>query len=240
MHTLLDLRGNIPAFIRVTEAKVHEVNIMDELIPEPGSIYIMDRGFTDFARLYVLDQLFAVFVIRGKKNLQFRRVYSRQVDQVDKDAGIICDQIIRLTGFYASKDYPDQLRRIRYRDPKTGNVFTFLTNNTLYPALTIAELYRCRWQVELFFKWIKQHLRIKSFYGSSENAVKTQIWIAICVYVLIAIVRRKLKIEQNLYTILQILSITLFEKAPVLQTLMETDYTSQGVYKPNQLGLFDL
>jgi len=237
MHTLLDLRSNIPAFISVTEAKVHDVNILDELIPEPGSIYIMDRAYIDFARLYDLDQQLAVFVTRAKKNLQFRRLYSRPVD---KGAGLICDQTIRLTGFYTSKYFPDQLRRIRYRDPETGKVLTFLTNNTTLSALTIADLYRCRWQVELFFKWIKQHLRIKSFYGTSANAVKTQIWIAICVYVLIAILRKRLEIERDLYTILQILSITLFEKAPVRQSLMEMEYTSQGFGNPNQLGLFDL
>ncbi len=237
MHTLLDLRGNIPVFIKVTHAKVHDVNILDELIAEPGSIYIMDRAYIDFARLYTLDQQLAVFVTRAKKNFQFRRLYSHRVD---KSAGLICDQTIRLTGYYTSRDYPDQLRRIRYRDPETGKVLTFLTNNTTLSALTIAELYRCRWQVELFFKWIKQHLRIKSFYGTSANAVKTQIWIAISVYVLIAILRKRLEIERDLYTILQILSITLFEKAPIRQSLMETEYTSQGFGNPNQLGLFDL
>ena len=237
MHTLLDLRGNIPVFIRVSDGLVHDVNILDELIPEPGSIYIMDRGYTGFGRLYNLAQLQAVFIIRARKNLQFRRIYSRDVD---RSTGLICDQIIRLTGINTAKKYPDQLRRIRYRDHETGNVYTFLTNNTILPALTIAELYRCRWQVELFFKWIKQHLRIKAFYGTSMNAVKTQIWIAISVYVLVAIIRKRLKVERDLYTILQILSVTLFEKVPILQALKNTDYTFLGVEDPNQLLLFDL
>jgi transposase len=237
MHTMLDLRGNIPVDIWVSDGSVHDVNILDELIPEPGSIYIMDRGYIDFARLYNLDQLQAVFIIRARKNLQFRRIYSRDVD---RSTGLICDQIIRLTGLKPADKYPDQLRRIRYRDPETGKVFTFLTNNTILSALTIAELYRCRWQVELFFKWIKQHLRIKSFYGTSMNAVKTQIWIAICVYVLVAIIRKRLKVERDLYTILQILSVTLFEKVPILQALKRTDYSFQGVGDPNQLLLFDL
>ena len=234
MHTLLDLRGNIPVFIKVTHAKVHDVNILDELIPEPGSIYIMDRAYIDFARLYDLDQQLAVFVTRAKKNFRFRRLYSHRVD---KSAGLICDQTIRLTGFYASKDYPDTLRRIC--DRETGNVLIFLTNNTTLSALTIAELYRCRWQVEIFFKWIKQHLRIKSFYGTSVNAVKTQIWIAISAYVPVAILRKKLKIERDLYTIIQILSISLFEKVPIYQSLTGTDYTFHGVYNVNQLRLFD-
>ena len=236
MHTLLDLRGNIPVFIQITQARVHDVNIMDVLIPEPGSIYIMDRAYIDFDRLYSLNQGLAVFVTRAKKNFQFRRLYSHKID---KTTGLICDQTIRLTGYYASKDYPDKLRRIRYRDSKTGKVLTFLTNNMTLPALTIAELYRCRWQVELFFKWIKQHLRIKSFYGTSENAVKTQIWIAISAYVLVAILRKRLKIERDLYTILQILSITLFEKVPIYQSLTGTDYTFHGGYNANQLRLFD-
>ena len=236
MHTLLDLRGNIPVFIQITQARVHDVNIMDVLIPEPGSIYIMDRGYIDFDRLYSLNQGLAVFVTRAKKNFQFRRLYSHKID---KTTGLICDQTIRLTGYYASKDYPDKLRRIRYRDSKTGKVLTFLTNNMTLPALTIADLYRCRWQVELFFKWIKQHLRIKSFYGTSENAVKTQIWIAISAYVLVAILRKRLKIERDLYTILQVLSITLFEKVPIYQSLTGTDYTFHGGYNANQLRLFD-
>ena len=237
LHTLLDLRGNIPVFIRVSDGLWHDVNILDELIPEPGSIYIMDRGYVDFERLYTLDQLLAIFIIRAKKNLQFRRIYSHEVD---KSTGLICDQTIRFTGFYPSRDYPDQLRRICYRDPDTDKVLTFLTNNFTLPALTVADLYRCRWQVELFFKWIKQHLRIKSFFGTSMNAVKTQIWIAICVYVLVAILRKRLKMERDLYTILQILSVTLFEKLPILQALTEVDYTLLEGYSSKQLELFDL
>jgi len=237
MHTLLDLRGNIPVYIRVSDGLLHDVNILDELIPEPGSIYIMDRGYIDFARLYNLDQLQAVFIIRSRKNLQFRRIYSRDVD---RSTGLICDQIIRLTGLKPADKYPDQLRRIRYRDPETGKRFTFLTNNMILSALTIAELYRCRWQVELFFKWVKMHLRIKSFYGTSLNAVKTQIWIAICVYVLVAIINKRLKIERDLYTILQILSVTLFEKLPILQAVTDVDYSLLEGYSSNQLELFDL
>ena len=237
MHTLLDLRGNIPVYIRVSVGLLHDVNILDELIPEPGSIYIMDRGYIDFARLYNLDQLQAVFIIRSRKNLQFRRIYSWDVD---RSTGLICDQIIRLTGLKPADKYPDQLRRIRYRDPETGKRFTFLTNNMILSALTIAELYRCRWQVELFFKWVKMHLRIKSFYGTSLNAVKTQIWIAICVYVLVAIINKRLKIERDLYTILQILSVTLFEKLPILQAVTDVDYSLLEGYSSNQLELFDL
>ena len=237
LHTLLDLRGNIPVFIRVSDGKVHDVNILDELIPEPGAIYIMDRGYIDFGRLHTLNQLHAIFVIRAKKNLKYDRIYSQEVD---RSTGLICDQIIRLTGINTSEKYPDKLRRIRYRDPETGKVLVFLTNNIDLPALTIPELYRCRWQIELFFRWIKQHLRIKSFYGNSLNAVKTQIWIAISVYVLVAILKKKLKIERDLYTILQILSITLFEKLPIQQALTRSGYTFQESPNPNQLELFDL
>jgi len=237
LHTLLDLRGNIPVYIGVSNGLVYDTNVLDELIPEPGSIYIMDRGYIDFARLYTLDQLQAVFIIRAKKNMQFRRIYSRDVD---RSTGLICDQIIRLTGIKSAEKYPDQLRRIRYRDHETGKVYTFLTNNTILPALTIAELYHCRWQVELFFKWIKMHLRIKSFYGTSLNAVKTQIWIAICVYVLVAIISKRLKVERDLYTILQILSVTLFEKMPILQAVTEVDCSLLENYISNQLELFDL
>ena len=237
LHTLLDLRGNIPVYIGVSNGLVYDTNVLDELIPEPGSIYIMDRGYIDFARLYTLDQLQAVFIIRAKKNMQFRRIYSRDVDS---STGLTCDQIIRLTGIKSAEKYPDQLRRIRYRDHETGKVYTFLTNNTILPALTIAELYHCRWQVELFFKWIKMHLRIKSFYGTSLNAVKTQIWIAICVYVLVAIISKRLKVERDLYTILQILSVTLFEKMPILQAVTEMDCSLLENYISNQLELFDL
>ena len=237
MHTLLDLRGSIPVFIKVTHAAVHDVNILDDLIPEPGAVYVMDRAYVDFARLYRLEEERAFFVTRAKKNLKMRRLYSHSVD---KTTGLICDQTVRLTGFYTSKAYPDKLRRIRYRDPDTGNVLTFLTNNKTYSALTIAQLYKCRWQVELFFKWIKQHLRITSFFGTSENAVKTQIWIAISAYVLIAILKKRLAIDRSLYTILQILSLSLFEKVTVQQALTETAYTPVLSANANQLRLFDL
>lgn len=237
MHTLLDLRGNIPVFIKVTHGKVQDVNILDELIPEPGAIYVMDRGYIDFTRLYRLDQERAFFVTRAKKHLRMRRLYSHDVD---KATGLLCDQTVRLTGVTTSINYPEKLRRIRYRDPETSNVLTFLTNNKTFSALTIAELYRCRWQVELFFKWIKQHLRITSFFGTSENAVKTQIWIAISAYVLIAILRKRLSIDRNLYTILQILSLSLFEKVPVYQALTGPAYTPELSPNANQLQLFDL
>ena len=212
LHTLLDLRGNIPSFIHISDGKMHEVNVLDLLIPEAGSFYIMDRGFTDFSRLFTLHQHQAFFVIRAKSNLACRRIYSRTVD---KSTGLRCDQTIALTGYYKAKDYPQYLRRIKFLDAEHDQELVFLTNNFDLPALTIAQLYRCRWQVELFFKWIKQHLRIKAFYGTTENAVKTQIWIAITVYVLVAIVKKRLKIEASLYTILQVLSLTLFEKIPI-------------------------
>jgi len=213
LHTLLDLRGNIPSFIRITKGKVHDVNILDELIPEPGAFYIMDRGYIDFARLYILTQCSVFFVTRAKTNLRFRRLYSHPVD---KATGLKCDQTIVLTGVDTLDDYPEKLRRIRYFDAEPPQKLIFLTNNFVLPALTIARLYKCRWQVELFFKWIKQHLRIKSFYGTSENAVKTQIWIAISVYILVAIVKKQLHLDLSLYTILQILSVTAFEKSPIL------------------------
>jgi hypothetical protein len=236
MHTLLDLRGNIPTFIHLSDGKLHEVNVLDIWIPEAGSFYIMDRGFTDFARWYVLHQAQAFFVIRGKSNLLFRRIYSRSVD---KSTGLRSDQTIVLTAAKASKDYPQHLRRIKFYDAEHDRHLVFLTNNFDLPALTIAHLYRCRWQVELFFKWIKQHLRIKRFYGTSENAVKTQIWIAITVYVLVAIVKKRLNTEASLYTILQILSLTLFEKTPLDQLLknMERQMTTQQ--NDNQLNLFN-
>ena len=237
MHTLLDLRGPIPCFIRITPARVHDVNILDQLIPEPGAFYIMDRGYLDFARLYRFTQASAFFITRSRKNITFRRVASFPVDS---QTGLRCDQHIRLTSFYPLKGYPDKLRRIRYRDLQTDHCLTFLTNNFLLPALTIAQLYKCRWQVELFFKWIKQHLRIKSFYGTSENAVKTQIWIAICVYVLVAIVKKRLKIELELSTILQILSLTLFEKIPILQVLTEPSCQDEQHETCNQLNLFNI
>jgi hypothetical protein len=207
LHTLLDLRGNIPTFIHLSDGKLHDVNALDLLIPEPGAFYVMDRGYLDFARLYRLTLVGAFFVIRAKSNLKFRRLYS---EPVDKDAGLRCDQSILLTGFYPAQRYPQKLRRIKYYDATTEKTLVFLTNNFSLPALTVAELYRCRWQVELFFKWIKQHLRIKAFFGTSENAVKTQLWIAVSVYVLVAIIKKRLKLEPSLYTILQILSLTVF------------------------------
>jgi Transposase DDE domain. len=236
MHTLLDLRGNIPTFIHISDGKMHEVNVLDILIPEAGSFYIMDRGFTDFARWFTLHQAQAFFVIRGKSNLLCRRVYSRAVD---KSTGLRCDQTIALTAPKASKDYPQHLRRIKFYDAEHDRHLVFLTNNFDLPALTIAQLYRCRWQVELFFKWIKQHLRIKRFYGTTENAVKTQIWIAITVYVLVAIVKKRLNTEASLYTILQILSLTLFEKTPLDQLLKNMEPQMNTQQDNNQMNLFN-
>ena len=236
MHTLLDLRGNIPTFIHISDGKMHEVNVLDILIPEAGSFYIMDRGFTDFARWFTLHQAQAFFVIRGKSNLLCRRIYSRAVD---KATGLRCDQTIALTAPKARKDYPQHLRRIKFYDAEHDKYLVFLTNNFDLPALTIAQLYRCRWQVELFFKWIKQHLRIKRFYGTTENAVKTQIWIAIAGYVLVAIVKKRLKSEASLYTILQILSLTLFEKIPLDQFLKNTETQMTTPQDNNQLNLFN-
>jgi len=236
LHTLLDLRGNIPTFIHISDGKLHDVNVLDILIPEAGAFYIMDRGYVDFARLFTLNQYRAFFVTRAKSNLHFRRVYSHPVD---KQSSLICDQTIMLSGFYSAKDYPDRLRRIKYHDRQTNKNLVFLTNNFKLPALTIAELYRCRWQVELFFKWIKQHLRIKSFYGTSQNAVKTQVWIAISVYVLVAIIRKRLNLNESLYTILQILSVTAFERTPLNQLLTQMDYTMNKADDANQLNLFN-
>jgi len=236
LHTLLDLKGNIPSFIAITEGRVHEVNILDKLIPEAGAIYIMDRGYFDFERLYTLHQCCSFFVVRAKASASLRRLYSMAVD---KSCGLRCDQIVVPTAFYARKNYPEKLRRIKFFDTDKGNRINLLTNHMTLPALTIAELYRCRWQVELFFKWIKQHLRIKSFYGTSENAVKTQIWIAISVYVLVAIIKKQLKIDLSLYTILQIFSITLFEKMPILQALTEADYKNKITSGHIQLNLFE-
>jgi len=237
LHTLLDLRGSIPTFITITHGRLHDVNILDNLIPEPGSIYVMDRGYLDFTRLYILTQFSAFFVIRSKTNLKFRRLYSHPVD---KSTGLKYDQTIVPTGINSAKDYPEKLRRIRYFDAENKKHLTFLTNNFILPAFTITQLYRCRWQVELFFKWIKQHLRIKAFYGTSKNAVKTQIWIAISIYVLVAIVKKRLKTDRSLYTILQILSVTLFEKIDLFQVLTDSNYTTQYSENPNQLNLFDL
>lgn len=236
LHTLMDLRGNIPTFIHVSEGKVHDVNALDLLVPEAGAFYIMDRGYLDFARLHVLHLNAAFFVIRAKSNLQCRRLYSRPVD---KTTGLRYDQTVELTGFYAAKDYPDKLRRIKYHDADTDKTFVFLTNNFNLPAFTIADLYRCRWQVELFFKWIKQHLRIKNFFGTTENAVKTQIWIAVSVYVLVAIIKKRLNIDASLYTILQVLSVTLFEKMPLNKALFIEDYTIDQTESSNQLILFE-
>jgi IS4 transposase len=236
LHTLLDLHGNIPSVVIITTGKVHDVNILDQLIIEVGAIYIMDRGYLDFARLYKIHRAPAFFVTRTKTNFNRKRLYSQPVD---KSTGIQCDQVVVLTGYYAKKDYPEKLRRIRYFDSKNNKILVFLTNNFLLPAITIANLYRCRWQVELFFKWIKQHLRIKAFYGTTENAVKTQIWIAISVYVLVAIVKKTLNLDQSLYTILQILSVTLFEKEPIYQALSNVSYTNQEDQLSNQSNLFD-
>jgi len=236
LHTLLDLRGSIPTFIHISDGKLHDVNVLDHLIPESGAFYIMDRGYLDYARLHILTRFSAFFVIRSKTNLQFRRLYSYPVD---KKTGLRCDQTIMLTGFYSSKNYPDKLRRIKHFDSETGRTFVFLTNNFTLPPLTISQLYKCRWQVELFFKWIKQHLRIKAFYGTSENAVKTQVWIAVSVYVLIAIIKKRLNLEASLYTILQILSVTIFEKISLFQMLTDPGMTMKTPVSPNQLNLFD-
>nr|CRH04384.1 transposase [Candidatus Magnetococcus massalia]CRH05043.1 transposase [Candidatus Magnetococcus massalia]CRH05091.1 transposase [Candidatus Magnetococcus massalia]CRH05185.1 transposase [Candidatus Magnetococcus massalia]CRH05228.1 transposase [Candidatus Magnetococcus massalia] len=236
LHTLLDLRGNIPTFIHISDGKLHDVNVLDEIIPEPGSFYVMDRGYLDFARLYLLDQCGAFFVTRAKSNLGFRRLYSRPVD---KSSGLQCDQTIVLITPKSAKEYPAHLRRIKFFDSENNKVLVFLTNDFTLPALTIAQLYRSRWQVELFFKWIKQHLRIKSFFGTSENAVKTQIWIAISVYVLVAIIKKKLKLEASLYTILQILSVSIFEKTPFLQMVTNRDVVVSQYNQTNQLKLFD-
>ena len=236
LHTLIDLRGNIPTVIFITQGKIHDVNILDDLVTEAGAIYVMDRGYLDFERLYKIHQSLAFFVTRSKSNFDFKRIYSGHVDTA---TGVLCDQTVTLRGFYAKKSYPDKLRRIKYYDADKKKRLVFLTNNFLLPAVTIADIYRCRWQVELFFKWIKQHLRIKAFYGTSENAVKTQIWIAISVYVLVAIVRKRLNLSLSLYTILQILSVSLFEKTPILQALTTTDYNENQDDFRRQLILFD-
>jgi len=224
-------------FIEITDGKVHDVNILDILIPEAESFYIMDRGYIDFARLFLIHLYRAFFVVRAKKNFKYRRLYSQTVD---KSTGLRCDQIIVVTGIESSKDYPEKLRRIKYYDVETDKLFVFITNNFTLPSLVIAQLYKYRWQVELFFKWIKQHLRIKTFFGTSENAVKTQVWIAVSVYVLIAIIKKQSKIEKSLYTILQILSITVFEKLDILQVLTNIDCNPQTDNNNNQLLLFDL
>ena len=237
MHTLLDLRGSIPSFIHVSDGKLHDVHALDLLTPEAGAIYVMDRGYVDFARLHRLHLAGAFFVTRAKSNLKAHRVYSTPTD---RSTGILCDQTIALDGFYSKRDYPAQLRRLRFKDPETSKTLVFLTNQMILPAATICALYKSRWQVELFFKWIKQHLRIKQFFGTSENAVKTQIWIAVSVYVLVAIVRKKLNIDVSLYTLLQVLSLTLFEKIPLQQAFPGNDYTSDKGNLGNQLNLFNI
>jgi len=235
LHTLLDLRGNIPTFIHISDGKVHEVNILDQLLPEPGAFYIMDRGFLDFERLYRFHEAGSFFVTRGKSNLQVERRYSHPVD---RKTGLICDQSVVLTGFYSHQGFQAPLRRIRFKDPETAKTLIFLTNNFVLPAFTITELYRCRWQVELFFKWIKQHLRIKAFFGTSENAVRSQIWIAVSAYVLVAIVKKRLQLSASLYEILQILSLTMFEKIPLDQLLTQTISEQIQPVSDNQLILF--
>ena len=236
MHTLLDLRGSIPSFIHVSDGKMHDVRALDLLIPEPGAIYVMDRAYVDFGRLHRLHLAGAFFVTRAKSNLDAHRVYSAKVD---RSQGILCDQTIGLDGFYAQQDYPEQLRRIRFKDPETGKTLVFLTNNFTLPAATICALYKSRWQVELFFKWVKQHLRIQRFYGTSENAVKSQIWIAVSVYVLVAIIKKRLNLDASLYTLLQILSVTLFEKMPIQQALQGIGTPPENIDFSNQLNLFD-
>jgi hypothetical protein len=236
MHTLLDLRGNIPTFIGITDGKVHDVNMLDEILPEAGAFYVVDRGYVDFERLYVFTLSAAFFVVRTKSNVLLQRRYSHPVD---KTTGVRSDHTVILTAIDSANAYPEVLRRISYLDVETRKRFKFLTNNFTLPALTIAQIYKCRWQVELFFKWIKQHLRIKAFYGTSENAVKTQIWIAVSVYVLVAIVRKRLDLETSLYQILQILSLTLFEKTPILQALQASDSQEELIDPGNQLILFD-
>ena len=236
MHTLLDLHGNIPTFIRITDGKVHDVNILDDILPEAGAFYVMDRGYIDFERLYVFTLSSAFFVVRTKENVVLQRRYSRPVD---KSVGLRSDHTVVLTAIASAKAYPEALRRVTYFDAETNQRLGFLTNNFALPALTITQIYKCRWQVELFFKWIKQHLRIKAFFGTSENAVKTQIWIAVSVYVLVAIVRKRMSLDSSLYQILQILSLTLFEKTPILQALQASNSQEEFVDPGNQLILFD-
>jgi hypothetical protein len=235
LHTLLDLRGNIPSFIHISDGKLHEVNVLDLIPLEAGAFYIMDRGYTDFSRLHAVTQASAFFVLRTKSNLKCRRLYSHPVD---KSTGVVCDQSILLTVTKSAGDYPDKLRRVKYYDAETDKNLVLLTNNFLLPAITIAQLYKQRWQVELFFKWIKQHLRIKNFFGTSETAVKTQIWIAISVYLIVAIIKKRLNLQESLYTILQILSISLFERTSMFQLLTFYDYTSDTREDLNQLNLF--
>lgn len=236
LHTLLDLRGNIPSFVSITDAKIHDVNILDDLIAEPGAIYVMDRAYLDYGRLYSMHLCSSFFILRAKRNSRLRRLYSAPVD---KASGVICDQTVMPVNEYAVEAYPDKLRRIKYYDEDTKQRFVFLTNNFSIDSRTIADLYKCRWQVELFFKWIKQHLRIKKFFGFSENAVKTQIWIAISSYLLVAIMKKELKLNETLYTILQVVSMTLFEKIPIYQLFNESNYSSKFTTGHIQLNLFD-
>lgn len=235
LHTLLDLRGNIPSFIRISDGKWHEINVLDELITEPGAFYIMDRGYIDFERLGRLSEAGSFFVTRAKSNLKAQRRYSHKVD---KTTGLICDQTVVLTVFYSRQGFDAPLRRVKFKDPQTGKSLVFLTNNFALPALTITQLYRCRWQIELFFKWIKQHLRIKAFFGTTENAVKTQIWIAVSVYVLIAIVKKRLNLSATLYELLQILSLTVFERVPLIQLFTRFQPMNDLYSHQNQLNLF--
>ena len=236
IHTLMNLQGNIPEFILISDGKLHDVNALDYLIPLPGAYYVMDRGYLDFARLYDLDQAKAYFVTRAKKNFNFKRRYSHQVD---KSTGVQCDQTIVLETFYSHQGYPQPLRRIRYYDNDLDKRFVFLTNDFDLPAVTIAALYKSRWQIEVFFKWIKQHLRIKVFYGTNQNAVKTQIWTAVSVYLIVAIAKKRLDLPQSLYTILQILSVSIFEKTPLVQLFSQPNYNISNTTSPNQLLLFD-
>ena len=236
LHTLLDLKGNIPTFIHISDGKLHDVNALDYLQLEAGAYYVMDRGYLDFNRLYSFTKTAAFFVTRSKSNTKFRRLYSHPVD---RSTGLICDQTIVLTGTAAPQKYPEKLRRVKFKDLDTGKTLVFLTNNFTLPALTIALLYRSRWQVELFFKWIKQHLRIKKFFGTSENAVKTQIWIAVSVYLLVAIMKKRLNLQESLYTLLQILSVTVFEKVPIYQLITERDCSQSIPASHNQLKLFE-
>jgi len=236
LHTLMDLRGNIPVFIHISDGKLHDVNILDMLVPEAGAFYVMDRGYLDFARLFTLHQARSFFVTLAKGNFKYKRRYTHPVDRA---TGLICDQTVMLTTLQSLQSYCEPLRRIRYNDPETGKQLVFLTNHFDLPALTIAQLYKARWQIELFFKWIKQHLRIKVFYGTSINAVKTQIWTAIATYLLVAILKKELGIEQSLYTILQVLSITLFEKTPLLEVFADPNYRIENDGLRNQLSLFE-
>lgn len=232
VHTLLDLRGNIPTFLRITAAQLHDVNILDQLTPEAGSFYVMDRAYLDFERLHRFTQAQAFFITRARRNFRFRRLYSHPVDRT---TGLLCDQTVDLVWFYPARGYPDHLRRIKYQDPETHKRLIFLTNNFLLPALHIAGLFKCRWQIEIFFKWIKQHLRIKAFFGTSPNAVKTQVWIAICTYLLVAITKKRLHLPHDLYTILQILSVTLFEKTPIQQAFSQHPLIKHMQHDQNQL-----